>query len=196
MASSSPRRKKSPRTATLSLDKFGPVSHLRHLAISAGMSKNTLPPCCSPIPDMEKIVISGREIADTGLPPDESARVEAKLAPAAPWWAKLALSPLVLFLPLLCLVSVVLRVAMRGLTPRTRFAWASLMATLLTISGVITSVAAVLILTLHPLPTLVGGGLSDLDERRDFPALPVTAPMSARQVSETLKPLVQLSSVN
>ena len=69
-----------------------------------------------------------------------------------------------------------------------------MMTTLLTIGGMITSVAVVLVLVLHPLPTLVDAGLGDLDERQEFPALPMAAPMSARQVSETLKPLVSVIS--
>jgi len=143
---------------------------------------------------MEKIVISSTEIAETGTPPEQPVRLEPKLPAAVPWWAKLALSPLVIFLPLLCLVALVLRVAMRGLPPRTRFAWTGLLATLLIISGLLTSVAAVLLLTLHPVPSLVSGGLADLDERTDFPTLPMSAPMSAKQVSENLKPLVSVMS--
>jgi S1-C subfamily serine protease len=143
---------------------------------------------------MEKIVISSHEIAGTGTPAEQPARVEPKLPPAVPGWAKVALSPLVLFLPLLCLVALVLRVAMRGLPPRTRFAWTGLLANLLTISGLLTSVAFVLLLTLHPMPSFINGGLADLDERTDFPTLPMTTPMSARQVSENLKPLVSVIS--
>ena len=94
---------------------------------------------------MEKIVISSREIADTGTPREQPAHVEPKLAPVVPVWAKVAVSPLVLVLPLLCIVAVVLRVAMRGLPPRTRFAWTGLLATLLSISGVLTTLAFVLI---------------------------------------------------
>ena len=68
---------------------------------------------------MEKIVISPAEVAETQVPADQPARLEPKLTPAVPRWAKWALAPLVLFLPLLCLVAIVLRVAMRGLPPRT-----------------------------------------------------------------------------
>lgn len=143
---------------------------------------------------MEKIVISTHEIAETGTPPEQPVRLEPKLPPAVPWWAKLALSPLVIFLPLLCLVAFVIRIAMRGLPPRTRFAWTGLLATLLTVSGLLTSFAAILLLTLHPMPSLISGGLADLDERTSFPSLPVPTPMSAKQVSETLKPLVSVMS--
>src|ERR1700722_3572496 len=64
---------------------------------------------------MEKIVISPAEVAETQSPAEQPARLEPKLAPAIPRWAKWTLSPPVLFLPLLCLVAIVLRVAMRGL---------------------------------------------------------------------------------
>ena len=141
---------------------------------------------------MEKIVISHTEIKETDTPSEQSPRPEPKLAPAIPSWAKFALMPLVLVLPVLCVVALALRAAMRGLPPRTRFAWTGMLATLLTVSGLLTSIGFVFFMTLHPLPMLVGGGLGDLDERTEFPQLPVTTPLSARQVSETLKPLVSV----
>lgn len=143
---------------------------------------------------MEKIVISTAEVAETQVPADQPARLEPKLAPAVPRWAKWALSPLVLVLPLLCLVAIVLRVAMRGLPPRTRHEWTSLLATLLIISGMVTSAATVLVFSFAPLPPVAGAGLSELDEQSAFPQLPAAAPMSAKDVSEKLKPLVAVIS--
>jgi S1-C subfamily serine protease len=142
---------------------------------------------------MEKIVISTAEVAEAQTPSDQPARVEPKLAPSVPTWAKWTLAPLVLLLPLLCLVAIVLRVAMRGLPPRTRHEWTSLLATLLIVSGIITSVSTVLVLSFAPLPPVAGVGLSELDERT-FPNLPAAMPMSARDVSEKLKPLVAMIS--
>ena len=101
---------------------------------------------------MEKIVISSAEVAETQSPAEQPARLEPKLAPAIPPWAKWTLAPLVLVLPLLCLVAIVLRVAMRGLPPRTRHEWTSLLATLLIVSGIATSVATVFLLSFAPLP--------------------------------------------
>jgi S1-C subfamily serine protease len=101
---------------------------------------------------------------------------------------------MVLFLPLLCLVSIVLRVAMRTLPPRSRHAWTSFLATLLTVSGILTSVATVLSFSFAPLPSVVGRGLSELDDKTDFPHLPAAAPMTAKDVSEKLKPLVAVIS--
>jgi S1-C subfamily serine protease len=138
---------------------------------------------------MEKIVISSAEVAETQSPAEQPARLEPKLAPAIPPWAKWTLAPLVLVLPLLCLVAIVLRVAMRGLPPRTRHEWTSLLATLLIVSGIATSVATVFLLSFAPLPPVAGLGLSELDEQA-FPSLPLVTPMSAKDISEKLKPLV------
>jgi S1-C subfamily serine protease len=142
---------------------------------------------------MEKIVISPAEVAETQTFAEQPARLEPKLAPAVPAWAKWALAPLVLLLPLLCLVAIVLRVAMRGLPPRTRYGWTSLIATLLIVSGMITSAATVLVFSFAPLPSVAGAGLSELDEQI-FPNLPAAAPLSAKDVSEKLKPLVAVIS--
>ena len=142
---------------------------------------------------MEKIVISSAEVAETQSPAEQPTRLEPKLAPAVPRWAKWALAPLVLLLPLLCLVAIVLRVAMRGLPPRTRHEWISLLATLLIVSGMVTSLATVLVFSFAPLPSVAGAGLSELDEQT-FPSLPTAVPMSAKDVSVKLKPLVAVIS--
>ena len=143
---------------------------------------------------MDKIVISSAEVAQTQPSPELIGHLEPKLAPAVPRWAKWALSPLVLVLPLLCLVAIELRVAMRTLPPRTRYEWNSLLATLLIVSGIITSVATVLTFSFAPLPSVASTGLSELDEQVSFPDLPETSAMSAKDVSEKLKPLVAVIS--
>jgi S1-C subfamily serine protease len=143
---------------------------------------------------MEKIVISPGEIAETRVAPEQPARIEPKLPPIVPWWAKLSLTPLVLVLPILCLVTIVLRVAMRSLPPRTRHGWITFLSTLLIASGLLTSISTVLIFSFVPLPSLVSAGLSDLDERSDFPNLAAAAPLSAKDISEKFKPLVAVIS--
>jgi S1-C subfamily serine protease len=140
---------------------------------------------------MEKITIGPGEILKVGpAPPDQPSRLEPKLPAPVPLWAKLVLSPLILALPLLCFLTLVVRVAMRGLPPRTRFAWLSFLSTLLIISGILTSVAAVLAVAFVPLPAIVSRSLNELDSKGTFPALPSIAPMTAKDVSEQLKPLV------
>src|SRR6516225_1489602 len=114
---------------------------------------------------MDKIVISSAEVAQTEVSADAPARLESKLPPAIPPWAKWALAPLVLVLPLLCVVAVVLRAAMRTLPPRNRHAWTTLLATLLIVSGLLTSAATVVFFSIAPLPPLTEMGLSVLDEK-------------------------------
>jgi S1-C subfamily serine protease len=143
---------------------------------------------------MEKIVVSAAEVARTEISTDVPTRLEPKLEPAVPAWAKWTLSPVVLVLPLLCLIAIVLRLAMRTLPPRNRYAWTSFLTTLLIVSGILTSVATVLAFSFAPLPSLVGAGLGDLDEQTNFPSLPSASAMSAREVSEKLKPLVAVIS--
>lgn len=139
---------------------------------------------------MEKIVISSSEVEETVPLSEGPVRLEPKLPPAVAWWAKLAMWPLVLVLPLLCILVIVLRFAMRGLPPRTRDAWTGFMATLLTASGLITCTAAVLFVSLVPPPSFVSRSLAELDEKAEYPELPSASPLSATQVSQKLKPLV------
>jgi hypothetical protein len=80
---------------------------------------------------MDKIVISSVEVAETMVSAEQSARSEPKLLPVVPRWAKVSMAPLILVLPILCLVAIVLRTAMRNLPPRTRHGWTAFLNTLL-----------------------------------------------------------------
>src|SRR5260221_12872601 len=123
---------------------------------------------------MDKIVISPNEITEIKATPDQTARIEPKLPPAIPWWAPVSVGVLVLFLPLLCLVTIILRVAFRGQTPRIRYAWTSFLSTLFIISGFLTSASSVVCFSVWRSfqAPIAGNGLSELDERTIFPALP------------------------
>lgn len=139
---------------------------------------------------MEKIVISPTEVAETRATAERSVRLEPKLPSVVPFWAKMSMAPLVLALPVLCVVALVLRVAMRNLPPRTRQGWTEFLNILLVASGLVASVAFVLAFSFAPLPPVVSQGLAELDERTNFPSLPVPVAMNARAASENLKPLV------
>ena len=139
---------------------------------------------------MERIVISTEEIAQTAQTAEEPRALAPKLPSPIPWWAKLSLSPLILVLPLLCLITILLRVAMRGLPPRSRYAWVSFFSTLLAISGILTSIAGVVAFTTAPTPSVTSQGLSELDSRTEFPALPSQNQLTPEGVSEQLKSLV------
>jgi S1-C subfamily serine protease len=143
---------------------------------------------------MEKIVISPAEVAETRAPEEQPARLEPKLAPVVSGWAKASMAPLLLVFPLLCIVAVVLRIAMRNLPPRTRYGWTAFLNTLLIASGLLTFLSTVVVLSFVPMPSMASIGLSELDERADFPNLPTASPMSAKDVSEKLKPLVAVIS--
>jgi len=143
---------------------------------------------------MEKIVVSRGEIAQISSSAGEPGGVSAKLPAAIPFWAKLCLSPLVLALPLLCVLTLVLRIAVRGMPPRNRFAWVSFFSTLLAVSGLLTSAAAVIAFSVGPTPSAVSQGLSELDSRTQFPSLPAAADLTAEQVASELKPLVTVIS--
>jgi S1-C subfamily serine protease len=143
---------------------------------------------------MEKIVISSRELTETRVEPERPGRPETQLPAVVPLWAKLSLWPLILVLPLLCLITIILRAAMRSLPPRTRHGWTAFLSTLLITSGLLTSLSAIAIFSFVPLPSLISAGLAELDERKDFPSLPNSIAMSAKDVSEKLKPLVAVIS--
>ena len=143
---------------------------------------------------MDKIVVSATEVAQVTVAPDVGPRVEPKLPPPVPTWAVWSLSPLVLLLPMLCIVAIILRVAMRNLPPRTRYGWMSFTNTLLVISGLLTFTAGLLMMSFVPLPSAISNGLADFDERSTFPQLPSGTAMTAQDVSEKLKSLVVIIS--
>jgi S1-C subfamily serine protease len=143
-------------------------------------------------PAMEKIIISTDEIAQTAISADGKPGPAAELPSPIPWWAKACLAPLVLVLPLLCLMTLILRVAVRGLPPRSRYAWIALFSTLLAISGILTSIGFVVAFTVSPAPSILSQGLSEFDSRTQFPSLPALQDLSAMQVSDQLKPLVMV----
>ena len=93
---------------------------------------------------MDKIVISPQEVTEIKPPlPNQAPRLEPKLPPAIALWTRLVLSLLVVVLPVLCLVTIILRVALRGQPPRIRHAWTAYLSTLLIISGFLTCMAGV-----------------------------------------------------
>jgi S1-C subfamily serine protease len=143
---------------------------------------------------VDKIVISPDELSEIQPDSGQSPRPEPKLPPAITWWARIGPAMLVVCLPLLCLVTIILRVALRGQPPRTRHAWTAYLSTLLVISGILTSMATVVVFSLGPLPSAVSSGLSELDERTEYPLLPKAGTMSGADASRSLKSLVAVIS--
>ena len=146
---------------------------------------------------MDRISVSSREVAEIGDLTNSSTPQQPKLPPPIHWSIRAALSILVVVLPVLCLFAIIMRVALRNQAPRIRYAWTSYLATLLIISGFLTSAAAVAMFSLGgPLPAIVGSSSdsTDLDEREQFPQLPSSTPMDSVAISQELKPLTVVVS--
>jgi len=94
-----------------------------------------------------KVVVSAEEISQVdSAEPSSSPSSVGTLPSPVPWWAKFALSAFVLVLPVLCLITIILRIAFLHQPPRFRYAWTSFLSTLLIISGFLTTAAAVTVI--------------------------------------------------
>ncbi|NYF78066.1 S1C family serine protease [Granulicella arctica] len=141
----------------------------------------------------QKVIVSGYEasqVPEATTTPGSSPQPTPRLSPAIPWWARIGLSLVALCFPLLCLITLVLRIAFRAETPRIKYAWTSFLNTLLMVSGLLTLVAGSFVFFLAPVPVITGSGLTDLDERDSFPALPSATSLTSVDASRLLKPLV------
>jgi hypothetical protein len=144
----------------------------------------------------EKVVVTTSEVQSVEVVPTPAAPIVKNKPPRLiPIWARLVLIPFTLILPLLCLISVILRIALRATAPRTRQAWDSYLNTLLISGGFIFTVIVVLAFSYMPTPPqAISSGMSELDERGSFPFLPSEAKMNGEDLAEALKPLVMVAS--
>jgi S1-C subfamily serine protease len=139
----------------------------------------------------QKVIVSGYEVSQIPeAAPASVPQAPPRLSPAIPWWARVGLSLVALCFPLLCIVTVILRIAFRAETPRIKFAWTGFLATLLMVSGLLMLTAGSVAYFLAPVPVITGSGLSDLDERSSFPTLPAASVLTSVEASRQLKPLV------
>ena len=147
----------------------------------------------------QKVIVSGYEVsqvpetpasAPTGSTPPPTGFNAARLTPAIPWWARIGLSLVALCFPLLCLITLILRIAFRAETPRIKYAWTGFLATLLMVSGLLTLLAGTAAFFMAPVPIITGSGLADLDERSSFASLPSATVLTSVEASAKLKPLV------
>lgn len=145
---------------------------------------------------MDRIVITAQEVEKAPQPLPGAPSPVQILPPPVPLWARLALVPLVVVLPVLSLVALILKVTVRKQTPRVVQAWWSYLLTLLIISGLLTTLLVVVGLSVNvvPTPDVVGSALASLDERASFPDLPASQVMTGVQLSSTLRPLVLMAS--
>lgn len=143
---------------------------------------------------MEKVIISKAEVAEASGNLPLPIGLAPTLPPAIPWWGKASLALFIPVLPLLCLLAVILRISLRNQSPRTKHAMAAYLSTVLIISGLITSAGVVAVLSIAPPPAIGNSGLSELDERSEFPKLPSLSSLGGMEVSQSLKPLVVVIS--
>jgi S1-C subfamily serine protease len=140
-----------------------------------------------------KIVISTSEVESVALP---TGPLDApKMQKPIPLWARLVMLPLVLALPLLAIIATVMRIALRAAAPRTQQAWHSYLMALLIAGSLVFTTTAVLMYSFVPMPPqAISAGLSDLDERTNYPELPTQEKMTGVEVAQRLKPLVMIAS--
>src|SRR5262249_61969241 len=113
---------------------------------------------------MDPIVITSQEVAQTQIPVQGAPEVRPRVPNPVPLWGRLLLVPLILILPLLCLVALILRVSVRSHAPRVRQSWAAYLLTLLIISGLFSTILTVLAVSfsLCPAPGALTSPLRDL----------------------------------
>lgn len=138
----------------------------------------------------ERVVVSAEEVSQLQSAPHAPAAVVEQLKSPIPLWARLCMSVLILFLPVLAFVTFILRIAFRSQPRNVRYAWLAFSSTLLIISALLSTVATILAFSFAPIPAIVNNGLPELDERHEFVSLPATSTLSSSDVSEQLKPLV------
>jgi len=138
----------------------------------------------------ETVVVSTEEVSQLQAIPYTRPGTFEKPKPPIPAAAKVGMWLLVPFLPLLSMVALVLRIAFRHEPSNVRYAWASFVSTLLIVSGLLCTIASVLLFCFGSVPAIVNDGLPDLDERSHFATLASPTALSSSDASEQLKPLV------
>lgn len=142
---------------------------------------------------MSKIVISSSEVDSVALPADIA--LPPKLPAPIPLWARLVMVPLIVVLPLLAIIALVMRIALRATPPRTQQAWQSYLLSLMVAGTFVFTVTAVIAFSYMPSPPqAISAGLSELDERSNFPTLPTPDQMAGTDIAHQLKPLVMVAS--
>jgi len=143
---------------------------------------------------MDKVFITNDELSQVSATSAEPTPFAPPLKPVIGWPVRIVMLILVLLLPVLCLVTVILRISFRNQAARTRLAWTGFTSSLLIVSGLLNTLVFVVALSVGPLPILVSGALSSFDERDQFPQLPKTQIMTGAEIAHLFKPLVLVVS--
>ena len=113
------------------------LSSRRQCNITACKLKLTGAP---PLMLVDKVVVTNEEVGHIKEEVSPRSPSIERLPSPVPVWARVAFSFVALLLPLLCLLTLIVRFAFRAQTPRVKYAWVSFLSTLLIISGIFTSV--------------------------------------------------------
>lgn len=139
---------------------------------------------------MEKIVVTTRDVREVIVPPAGTAPETAVQKAPLSLGLRLATLPLVLALPVLCLVAVAVRLAVRNHSPKPKHAWAAWFNSLLIASGLLTTLFFSMAYFLAPRPMRFVSSLPALEYLAAFPKLPTAEPMTAQQIAQRTTPLV------
>lgn len=141
--------------------------------------------------DQDKISISTEEIAGISLAPTSPSPASPALRPDVPLFAKIALAPLVLVLPLLSVIAIAIRLYVRRSDARVAYAWIRYTSSLLIVSGLVTT-ALLACGLLWPRGTLPAAGLDShlLDNMTAFPAVQQPRDRTTEELASDFKKIV------
>lgn len=143
---------------------------------------------------MDRIVVTPEDVSkvlEADVPASTPAPAEKS---GIPLWARIGTAVLVLFLPVLAIVTIVLRSVLHSRGTRLRTQWTAWMCTLLIASAFLTTIQVAILLYSYPSGVPISDGSSELDEKDTYPVLPAAQPMSAADLGAELKPMVMLVS--
>jgi S1-C subfamily serine protease len=143
---------------------------------------------------MDKVFVTSDELSQVNSISAEPTPFTPPLKPVIAWPIRMGMSLLVLVLPVLCVISVILRISFRNQPSRTRLAWTGFTSSLLIVSGLLSTLVFVTALGVGPMPLFMTGSLSGFDEREEFPQLPKAQSLTGAEVAHLFKPLVLVVS--
>ena len=139
---------------------------------------------------MEKVVVTTRDLREVIVPPVGTTPEPVAQKPPLSLGLRLATLPLVLALPVLCLVAIAARLAIRNHPPKPKHAWAAWLNSLLIASGLLTTLLFSMAYFLAPMPMRFVSSLPALEYLPEFPKPPSAEPMTAQQLAQRTTPLV------
>ncbi len=142
---------------------------------------------------MEKLVVSPHEVASVSVAPAEPAAAP-QLLPAMPRLGRVALAPLVLILPLLCLATIAVWIAVQRKEARVRHAWLQYCCGLLVASGLASSVTAGLAYFLGASPVVLPPAPLTLEIAPELPQTLPAESLSPRELASRVEKAVFIVS--